>query len=70
MIRPFHFLALGFNSRHALQFGPEKERRIQEYGATLRLLEGMSVSYAGENKNTHRLLVQADLGFLIEFDMA
>lgn len=64
LIRPFHFLALGFNSRHALQFGPEKERRIQEYGATLRLLEGMSVSYAGENKNTHRLLVQADLGFL------
>ena len=64
LIRPFQWLALGFDSKHAVQFGPEKQRRIQEYGATLRVFDGLSVSYAGENKETHRLLVEANLGFL------
>lgn len=64
VVRPFRWLSLGFDSRHALQFGPEKQRRVQTYGATLRLLDGLSVSYAGENRDTHRLLAQAELGIL------
>lgn len=64
LIRPFPFLSLGFDSRNALQFGPEKQRRVQEYGVTLRPLAGISVSYAGENAKTHRLLVDADFGLL------
>ncbi len=64
LIRPFPFLALGFDSRNALQFGPEKQRRVQEYGATVRPLDGISVSYAGENATAHRLLVDADFGLL------
>lgn len=64
LVRPFNWLALGFDSRHALQFGPEKQRRMQEYGATVRLWDGFSVSYAGVNQSTHRLLLQADLKLL------
>lgn len=64
LIRPFCWLSLGFDSRHALQFGPQKQRRVQEYGATLRLMENFSVSYAGENASAHRLLFVADFGLL------
>lgn len=64
LIRPLPFFSVGFNSRHALQFGPETQRRIQEYGATLRIWKSLSVSYAGENKDAHRLLIEADLGLL------
>ena len=64
IVRPFRFLSLGFDSRNALQFGPEKQERVQEYGATLRPLSGFSVSYAGENAERHRLLFQADFGLL------
>ncbi len=64
LVRPFPFLSLGFDSRNALQFGPEKSRRVQEYGATIRPLDGISVSYAGENAKTHRLLFDADFGLL------
>ncbi len=64
LVRPFNWLALGFDSRHALQFGPEKQRRMQEYGATLRIWNGFSVSYAGVNRDAHRLLLQADLKLL------
>ena len=64
LIRPFNWLAFGFDSRHVLQFGPEKQRRVQEYGATLRVWDGFSVSYAGENKSNHRLLLEADLKLL------
>ncbi|MBP5246388.1 MAG: signal peptide peptidase SppA [Fibrobacter sp.] len=64
LVRPFNWLALGFDSRHAVQFGPEKQRRLQEYGATVRLWDGFSVSYAGVNKDVHRLLLQADLKLL------
>lgn len=64
IVRPFRFLSLGFDSRNALQFGPEKQERVQEYGATFRPLSGFSVSYAGENAERHRLLFQADFGLL------
>ncbi len=64
LVRPFPFLSLGLDSRNALQLGPEKQRRVQEYGATVRPLDGISVSYAGENAKTHRLLVDADFGLL------
>lgn len=64
LVRPFPFLSLGFDSRNALQFGPEKQRRVQEYGATIRPLDGISVSYAGENASAHRLLIDADFGLL------
>ena len=64
IVRPFRFLSLGFDSRNALQFGPKKQERVQEYGATLRPISGFSVSYAGENAETHRLLFDADFGLL------
>jgi len=64
MFRPFNWLSFGYTSRYLLSTGPEDEKRVQEYGATLRLFDGVSVSYDGENLSAHRMLVDVDVGFL------
>ena len=64
VVRPFQWLSLGFDSRNVLNLGPKSQRRVQEYGATVRIPGGVSVSYAGENLAAHRLLVDADFGLL------
>lgn len=64
LVRPFRWISLGFDSKNALQFGPQKQRRVQEYGVSLRPFDSFSVSYAGENASAHRLLFTADLGLL------
>lgn len=70
LFRPWNWLAIGYESRNLGQVGPQHQRRVQAYGATIRPFKELSLSYTGENLNAHRLLLSAtlygmDFGFQI-----
>lgn len=64
MLRPFNFLSLGYVSKNLAYLGPENQKRLQEWGATLRYKD-YSLSFASENLDKFRLLATIDFfGFL------
>ncbi|MDR1758895.1 MAG: S49 family peptidase [Fibrobacter sp.] len=59
--RPAFWLALGYSGSYLVQVGAGSQERVHEFGATVRPLRGLSLSWNSENMDSHLLLLSADL---------
>ena len=70
IVHPVSFFSLGYMCENLLYLGPESQKRIHSFGATLRIGRNFAVSYDWKDFENHRLLLELGLyGFRFAFQM-